>query len=80
MIQPCTHLRPIVKPVSSRVRPAAAPRVIGLDTHEWEFGFWSARLYKRLGILDRFVHTHSMSHTMQRIFRTLEPAGHGVEE
>ncbi len=45
-----------------------APRVIGLDTHEWEFGFWACRLYERLGILDRFVHTHAMSHTLARIF------------
>ncbi len=45
-----------------------APRVIGLDTFEWEFGFWSSRLYDRLGILDRFVHTHSMAHTLERIF------------
>jgi hypothetical protein len=46
-----------------------APRVIGLDTHEWEFVFWSARLYQRLGIWDRFVHTHSMEHTLARIFK-----------
>jgi hypothetical protein len=45
-----------------------APRVIGLDTHQWEFVFWAARLYQRLGILDRFVHTHSMVHTLARIF------------
>jgi hypothetical protein len=45
-----------------------APRVIGLDTHEWEFVFWSARVYQRLGIWDRYVHTHSMAHTLGRIF------------
>jgi dienelactone hydrolase len=45
-----------------------APRVIGLDTHQWEFVFWSARLYQRLGIWERFVHTHSMAHTLRRIF------------
>jgi hypothetical protein len=45
-----------------------APRVIGLDTHQWEFGFWACRLYERLGILDRFVHTHAMAHTLARIF------------
>jgi hypothetical protein len=45
-----------------------APRVIGLDTHQWEFVFWSARLYQRLGIWDHFVHTHSMEHTLARIF------------
>jgi dienelactone hydrolase len=45
-----------------------APRVIGLDTREWEYVFWSARVYQRLGIWDRFVHTHSMAHTLGRIF------------
>jgi hypothetical protein len=45
-----------------------APRVIGLDTHEWEFVFWSWRLYDRLGIIDRYVHTHDMAHTLGRIF------------
>jgi len=46
-----------------------APRVIGLDTHEWEFVFWSVRVYERLGIRERFVHTHSTAHTLARIFR-----------
>lgn len=50
-----------------------APRVIGLDTHEWEFVFWSARLYQRLGIWDRFVHTHSMDQTLRRIFHPERP-------
>jgi hypothetical protein len=45
-----------------------APRLIGLDTYEWEFGFWAYRLYDRLGIGDRFVHTHAMPHTLARIF------------
>jgi hypothetical protein len=46
-----------------------APRVIGLDAMEWEYVFWSARLYQRLGIWDKFVHTHTMAHTLARIFK-----------
>ena len=45
-----------------------APRIIGLDTFEWHFVFWAARVYERLGILDRFVHTHSMASTLERVF------------
>jgi hypothetical protein len=45
-----------------------APRVIGLNTREWEYVFWSWRVYERLGILDRYVHTHEMAHTLQRVF------------
>jgi hypothetical protein len=45
-----------------------APKVIGIDTKEWEFVFWSVRLYELLGVRDRFVHTHSLAHTLAGVF------------
>lgn len=48
-----------------------APRIVGIETTEWIFGYWATRVYERLGVRERFVHTHSPARTFDEVLRLM---------